>query len=109
MAKEAVKTMHQQVGDLILDEKGIARRGLIIRHLVLPENLAGTHEAMKFIAEELSKNSYVNLMDQYRPCYKAKDFPSLDRRITRDEFVQAIKIAHDFGIKRLDGLQYLGF
>jgi putative pyruvate formate lyase activating enzyme len=103
-AKEAVKTMHRQVGDLILDEKGIARRGLIIRHLVLPENLAGTHEAMKFIAQKLSKNSYVNLMDQYRPCYKAKDFPPLDRRITREEFAQAIKIAHSFGIKRLDGL-----
>lgn len=107
VAKEAVKTMHQQVGDLILDGRGIARRGLIIRHLVLPENLAGTYEVMKFIAEEVSKNSYVNLMDQYRPCYKARDFPPLDRRITREEFVQAIKIAHSLGIKRLDGLRYL--
>jgi len=107
VAKEAVKTMHQQVGDLILDERGIARRGLIIRHLVLPENLAGTYEVMKFIAEEISKNSYVNLMDQYRPCYKARDFPPLDKRITREEFVQAIKTAHSLGIKRLDGLRYL--
>jgi putative pyruvate formate lyase activating enzyme len=107
VAKEAVKAMHQQVGDLILDEKGIAKRGLIIRHLVLPENLAGTYEVMKFIAEELSKNSYVNLMDQYRPCYKANDFPPLDRRITQEEFVHAIKIAGSFGIKRLDGLEYL--
>jgi putative pyruvate formate lyase activating enzyme len=107
MAKQAIKAMHQQVGDLILDEKGIAKRGLLIRHLVLPENLAGTFEVMKFIAEEISKNPYVNLMDQYRPCYKANDFPPLDRRITQDEFVQAIKIAHSFGIKRLDGLEYL--
>jgi putative pyruvate formate lyase activating enzyme len=106
-AKQAIKAMHQQVGDLILDEKGIARRGLIIRHLVLPENLAGTYEVMRFIAEEISKNSYVNLMDQYRPCYKAEDFPPLDRRITREEFVQAIKDAHNLGIKRLDGLEYL--
>ena len=106
VAKQAVKMMHRQVGDLILDEKGIARRGLIIRHLVLPEDLAGTYEAMRFITKEISKNSYVNLMDQYRPCYKAKDFPPLDRRITREEFVQAIKIAHDLGIKRLDGLEY---
>ncbi len=107
VAKQALKTMHQQVGDLILDEKGIARRGMIIRHLVLPENLAGTDEAMKFIAQEISKNSYVNLMDQYRPCYRARDFPPLDRRITRMEFAQAIKMASDSGIKRLDGLEHL--
>lgn len=106
VAKQAIKSMHQQAGDLILDEKGIAKRGLIIRHLVLPEDLAGTYEVMKFIAEEISKNSYVNLMDQYRPCYKATDFPPLDRRITQEEFVQAIKIAHNFGIKRLDGLEH---
>lgn len=107
VAKQAIKTMHQQVGDLILDEKGIAKRGLIIRHLVLPENLAGTNEVMKFIAGEISMNSYVNVMDQYRPCYKATDFPPLDRRITQEEFHQAIKIAYSFGIKRLDGLGYL--
>jgi putative pyruvate formate lyase activating enzyme len=107
VAKQAIKAMHQLVGDLILDEKGIARRGLIIRHLILPEDLAGTYEVMKFIAEEISKNSYVNLMDQYRPCYKANDFPPLDRRMTQEEFVQAIKIAHNLGIKRLDGLEYL--
>jgi putative pyruvate formate lyase activating enzyme len=104
VAKEALKTMHQQVGDLILDERGVAKRGLIIRHLVLPEDSAGTSEVMKFIAEQLSRNSYVNLMDQYRPCYKAQDFPPLDRRITREEFAEAIKIAHSLGIKRLDGL-----
>jgi len=104
VAKEALKTMHRQVGDLVLDEKGIAKRGLIIRHLVLPEDLAGTSEAMRFIAEEISKNSYVNLMDQYRPCYKATDFPPLDRRISREEFVEATKIASNLGIKRLDGL-----
>ncbi len=104
IAKEALKTMHAQVGDLIVDEKGIAKKGLLIRHLILPENLAGTSEVMNFIAEEISKNSYVNLMDQYRPCYKARDFPPLDRRITRDEFAHAVKIASDLGIKRLDGL-----
>jgi len=107
MAKQAIKTMHQQVGDLILNEKEIAKRGLIIRHLVLPENLAGTYEVMKFIAEEISKNSYVNLMDQYHPCYKANDFPPLDRRISQEEFLQTIKIARSFGIKRLDGLEYV--
>jgi len=105
VAKEAIKKMHQQVGDLVMDERGIARRGLLIRHLILPEDLAGTYQAMKFIAEEISRNTYVNLMDQYRPCFKAHDFPPLDRRITREEFVRAVKIARDFGIKRLDGLE----
>jgi putative pyruvate formate lyase activating enzyme len=104
VAKEALKTMHRQVGDLVLDERGIAEKGLIIRHLVLPEDLAGTYEVMSFIAEEISKNSYVNLMDQYHPCYKAVDFPPLDRRISREEFVEAAKIASNLGLKRLDGL-----
>jgi putative pyruvate formate lyase activating enzyme len=99
----AIKEMHKQVGDLVIDERGIALKGLLIRHLVLPEKLAGTYYAMKFIAEEISTNTYVNIMDQYRPCYKANDYPPLDRRITREEFARAVKIARDFGITRLDG------
>ena len=89
---------------MVIDDRGIALKGLLIRHLILPEDLAGTYDVMKFIAEEISKSAYVNLMDQYRPCFKANDYPPLDRRITREEFARAIKIAHDFGIKRLDGL-----
>ena len=104
VVRSAIRTMHKQVGDLVIDERGIALKGLLIRHLILPEDLAGTYDAMRFIAEEISKNTYVNLMDQYRPCFKANDYPPLDRRITREEFARAIKIAHDFGIKRLDGL-----
>lgn len=104
MVREAIKEMHRQVGDLKIDERGIALHGLLIRHLILPEDLAGTKEAMKFIAEKLSTNTYVNLMDQYHPCYKANEFPPLDRRITPKEFEQAAKIARDFGIARLDGL-----
>jgi putative pyruvate formate lyase activating enzyme len=103
--RDAVKEMHRQVGDLVIDERGVAVCGLLIRHLILPEDLAGTKEAMRFIAEELSQNTYVNLMDQYRPCYKANQYPPLDRRITRKEFQQAVKIALDFGINRLDGLR----
>ena len=99
----AIKEMHRQVGDLVIDDKGIAQRGLMIRHLILPEGLAGTYNAMKFIAEEISTNTYVNIMDQYRPCYKANDYPPLDRRITGEEFARAVKIAQDFGITRLDG------
>ncbi len=104
VVKEALKEMHTQVGDLVIDEKGIAKRGLLIRHLVLPENLAGTKDAMRFISEELSPNSYVNVMEQYRPEFKAKNFPILNRRITKDEFLSAIKMAKDAGLLRLDGL-----
>jgi putative pyruvate formate lyase activating enzyme len=103
VAKSALREMHRQTGDLITDEKGIARRGLIIRHLVLPKNLAGTEEVMKFIASELSENSYVNLMDQYHPAYGAKDFPVLDRRITSQEYNDALNMAKKYGLHRLDG------
>jgi len=103
VVRSTIKMMQKQVGDLVIDERGIALKGLLIRHLILPEDLAGTYHAMKFIAEEISKNTYVNLMDQYRPCFKANDYPPLDRRITQKEFIRAIKIAQDFGITRLDG------
>ena len=103
VAKKALKEMHRQVGDLVLDERGIALRGLLIRHLVLPGNLAGTKEVMRFISQEISPNSYVNVMEQYRPAFKAFDFPQLNRRITREEYLEAIKIAKDAGLTRLDG------
>jgi putative pyruvate formate lyase activating enzyme len=108
-AREAIKKMHQQVGDLIIDERGIALKGLLIRHLILPQDLAGTKDSMEFIAGEISRNTYVNLMDQYRPCYKAGEHPSLDRGITREEFSRAVKIAQDLGLERLDGLRSLRF
>jgi putative pyruvate formate lyase activating enzyme len=101
-ARSAIKEMHRQVGDLVMDSRGIAQKGLLIRHLILPEDLAGTYAAMKFIAEEISTNTYVNLMDQYHPCFKANDYPPLDRRITNEEFAHAVKMARDLGIKRLD-------
>lgn len=104
IAKTAIKEMHRQVGDLII-EYGIARRGLLIRHLVLPNNIAGTKEFVNFIASEISKNTYVNIMDQYRPCYKAYDYPELNRRITSKEYKEAIKMAIEAGITRLDGIK----
>jgi putative pyruvate formate lyase activating enzyme len=109
VAREAIKEMHRQVGDLVMDEGGVALRGLLIRHLILPEDLAGTKQAMKFIAEDISRNTYVNLMDQYHPCFKADEYPPLDRRITQKEFTQAVKFAQDLGINRLDGLRGLRF
>lgn len=102
-AKESIKEMHRQAGDLVIDKRGIAEKGLLIRHLVLPDGLAGTREVMRFIAKELSKNTYINIMDQYRPCYKAAEHPPLDRRITSGEFEDAVKIAREEGLERLDG------
>ena len=99
IAKLAIKEMHRQVGDLVCDMNGIAKRGLIIRHLVLPEDLAGTEKVIKFIAEKISKDSYINLMDQYRPMYKADKFPQINRRVLPDEFSQAEQIAIKYGIK----------
>ena len=98
----AVKEMHRQVGDLMLDKDGIALRGLLVRHLVLPEGLAGTEEIVRFIAEEISKNTYLNIMDQYRPCYEAHRLPPLNRRITRAEYEAAVQAARAVGLTRLD-------
>jgi putative pyruvate formate lyase activating enzyme len=103
-AREAIKEMHRQVGDLKIDKGGIAVRGLLVRHLVLPERVAGTMEVMRFIAHEISRNTYVNIMDQYHPCFKAADHPPLDRRITAGEYEEAVKMARDAGLKRIDGV-----
>ncbi len=104
VAKAAIKEMHRQVGDLIMDERGIALHGLLVRHLVLPEGIAGTKEVVRFIADEISKNTYINIMDQYYPCYKAFEYPPLNRRITSREYAEAVKMALDAGLKRIDGI-----
>jgi putative pyruvate formate lyase activating enzyme len=97
-----VKEMHRQVGELVLDEKGLARRGLLVRHLVLPENLAGTDKVLNFIAHEISRDTYLNLMDQYRPCYRADEYPPLNRPITVEEYRGAVALAKHYGLHRLD-------
>jgi putative pyruvate formate lyase activating enzyme len=93
ITQAALKEMHRQVGDLVIDERGIASRGLIVRHLVLPNNLAGTKEVMEFIAREISPESYINIMDQYTPEFKAGCHPQVSRHITQAEFREAITIA----------------
>jgi len=98
----AIKEMHRQVGDLQLDANGLAVRGVLVRHLVLPDNLAGTEQIVRFLAEEISPNTYLNLMDQYRPAYRAHRYPELNRRITRAEYEAAVKMARDAGLNRLD-------
>ncbi|OAG28338.1 radical SAM protein [Thermodesulfatator autotrophicus] len=102
VARDALKEMHRQVGDLELDDEFIARRGLLVRHLVLPGGLSGTKEVLKFIAEEISPNTYVNIMDQYYPCGDAWKYPPLDRRITPEEYEEALRWAKEVGLKRLD-------
>jgi putative pyruvate formate lyase activating enzyme len=103
-AKSAIREMHRQVGDLVLDEKGIARRGLLVRHLVLPADIAGTGEVVRFIAEEISADTYINIMDQYHPCFGAFGSPSLDRRISEKEYSDALEYALRAGLKRIDGV-----
>ncbi len=97
--KKALLEMHRQVGDLVI-EGGIAKRGLLIRHLILPNRLAGSFEILKFIAEKLSKNSYVNIMDQYYPSYKAFSYPELSRRITTEEYKEVVDFAKRIGLHR---------
>jgi putative pyruvate formate lyase activating enzyme len=98
--KAALKEMHRQVGDLELDENGVAVRGMIIRHLVLPNGLAGTQEIMRFIARELSTDSYVNVMAQYHPVYKAYEHSLINRSITRTEYLEALDMASAEGLHR---------
>lgn len=100
--RQAVKEMHRQVGDLQIDASGIARRGLLVRHLVLPAGLAGTQEIVRFLAEEISRNTYLNIMDQYRPTYKAHLYPEINRRITSKEYQEAVDMASKAGLHRLD-------
>ncbi len=101
-AAAAIEEMHRQVGELVVDENGIALRGLIIRHLVLPNNIAGTDKFVRWVAEKLSKSTYVNIMAQYRPEHKAFQYPELSRRITAAEYSQAIRWAREAGLTRLD-------
>jgi putative pyruvate formate lyase activating enzyme len=98
--QEVLLEMHRQVGDLMLDERGIAYRGILIRHLVMPHGVAGTREIIAFIARRVSANSYVNIMDQYRPLYRAGEYPEIDRLITSQEYREAIEMAKDAGLRR---------
>lgn len=100
--RAAVKEMHRQVGDLVLDAHGLAQRGLLVRHLVLPGHLAGTEQVLAFLAREISPDTYLNLMDQYYPCYRAEENPPLDRPITAEEYREAQQLAAAYGLRRLD-------
>lgn len=100
VVRSVLKEMHRQVGDLKMDSHGIAERGLLIRHLVMPHGLAGIEDVMGFIARELSPHSYVNIMAQYRPVFQAVEFPELNRPVTMEEFHEALGIARQYGVYR---------
>ncbi len=98
--RKVLKEMYRQVGDLKTNSKGIAERGLLIRHLVMPGGVASSEAVLKFIAEEISTHSYVNIMDQYRPEYRAHEYSEISRRITHKEYMEAIQMAKRFHLYR---------
>ncbi|MBK5133565.1 radical SAM protein, partial [Candidatus Bathyarchaeota archaeon] len=99
--KEAVTEMYRQVGNLKFDERKIAYRGLVVRHLVLPENQAGSKEVFEYL-QDLSKDVYVNVMDQYRPKGRAGQYKKLGRCTTSKEFSNTIQLAKKFDLHKLD-------
>jgi putative pyruvate formate lyase activating enzyme len=100
--KAAIKEMYRQTGDLEINEEGMAQRGLLVRHLVLPHGLAGTKGIVNFLGKEISRNTYVNIMAQYHPCHEAFQIPSLAQRISSTEFREALSLAQEAGLSRLD-------
>ena len=98
----AVKEMYSQVGDLVTDQQGVAVRGLLVRHLVMPGDVSGTERIMDFLAGEISTNTYVNVMDQYRPCGRAHKDAFVNRRLSSEEFRRAMDAAIRAGLKRID-------
>ena len=102
VACTALKEMHRQVGDLVIDADGVARRGLLVRHLVMPDGLSGTRRVMHFIASEVSRETYVNLMAQYRPCGLASEDPLIGKPLAPSTYLAALEAARSEGITRLD-------
>ena len=100
VSQAAIREMHRQVGDLEITADGIAQRGLLVRHLVLPEGLAGTGVVVRFLAEEVSRDTYVNIMGQYHPCFRADEIPELRREVTVDEHAKALALARRVGLHR---------
>ena len=98
--KKVLKEMHRQVGDLTTNSKGVAERGLLIRHLVMPGGAASSEAVLKFIAEEISVHSYVNIMNQYRPEYRANEYSEISHPITHQEYLEAIQLAKGFRLYR---------
>ncbi len=96
----AVREMHRQVGDLVLDQRGVAVRGLLVRHLVMPGDDANSATVFRFLAEKISPRTMVNVMDQYRPAYRSREFPEIDRLVSGDELRAAREAAASAGLSR---------
>jgi putative pyruvate formate lyase activating enzyme len=101
-ARQALREMHRQVGDLEMNAGGVALRGLLVRHLLMPEGLAGTTEWVRFLKNEISPHTYLNIMNQYRPCGEAGRHPELRGQVGFDEYIEALQAAQDIGMTRLD-------
>jgi len=103
-ARRAIKEMHRQVGPLVIDDEGVARRGLLLRHLVMPDNICGTREIMQWVARELGTDTYVNIMPQYHPAGKVTEaqYPEINRCLAHEEFRQAMEAAREVGLFRFD-------
>ncbi|MHB8790075.1 MAG: radical SAM protein [Desulfobulbaceae bacterium] len=106
--QQALKEMHRQVGDLQLDDAGLAWRGLLVRHLVMPGLLSETRTILEFLAREIGPATYVNIMDQYRPCHQAYDDATINRPLRQEEYVQAMAMAAEMGLRRLDQRDWQG-
>jgi putative pyruvate formate lyase activating enzyme len=100
VVRTVLQEMHRQVGELLLDDRGIAQHGLLVRHLVMPGMTQDSEAVLHFIAKELSPQTYVNIMDQYRPCFQAWHSPAIARRTTRDEHHAVVEIARRLGLCR---------
>jgi len=101
IVREVLREMYRQVGDLLVSDEGIAVRGLLVRHLVLPGMLDDTKNVIKFIADEISPQTYTNIMNQYHPCYKAYLYPPIDRPLEMDDWMEAVRFAKEAGLRRL--------
>jgi len=102
ITKAALLEMHRQVGVAKAASDGLMYRGLMIRHLVMPNRVAGTKKVIEWIAQNLPEDTYLNIMSQYTPMYKAFEYPEISRRITREEYAEAVKWAKDAGLTNLD-------
>ena len=101
--RAALVEMHRQVGDLACADQDVAVSGLLVRHLVMPGMLAEAEQILRFIADRISKETYVNIMDQYHPCFRAREFPEINRPLTTEEYQQAMAVARIAGLHRIEG------
>lgn len=100
--QQAVREMHRQVGDLQINAEGLAVRGLLVRHLVMPNGLAGTKDIARFLAGQVSADTYLNIMDQYYPAFDARLYASINRPITPAEYQDALAQAREAGLRRFN-------